>query len=373
MPLAILGLGTAVPPTSFSQAEGLGVAIGTSPPKSGQETFLPGIYRSSGINTRHVCLDRQVVDDLIQGTKVSGSCFLPTGKPEERGPSTQERMAIYHQEAPKIAIRSASEALARSGKKASDITHLVTVSCTGFSAPGFDLALVNQLGLSSGVSRTHVGFMGCHGSFNGLRVTKAYAEADPKACVLMCSSELCSLHYYYGLEPSQLIANALFADGSGAIVGVQASAATNELNGWQVVANGSKVLADSTKLMTWDVGNHGFEMTLSKKIPILIGQTLRTWLVDWLADHQLQLQDVRSWAIHPGGPRILDAIQTSLELPLDALQNSWDILGEYGNMSSATILFILNRLAEKKVDGPCVALGFGPGMNIEAMLLKRSR
>ena len=244
----------------------------------------------------------------------------------------------------------------------------VTVSCTGFSAPGFDLALANELGMSPDVHRTHVGFMGCHGALNGLRVANAFAGSDPDACVLVCSVELCSLHYHYGWDPQKIVANALFSDGAAAVVGVPAGA--QRAKHWELVTNGSHVIHAAADAMTWHVGDHGFVMTLSKKIPEVIQQKLRGWMDRWLAKHNLTIGQVKNWAVHPGGPKILDGVIAALGIPPEACWASRDVLAEHGNMSSATVLFILDRMRKKGATGPCVALGFGPGLNIEAALLQ---
>jgi predicted naringenin-chalcone synthase len=273
-------------------------------------------------------------------------------------------MQVYEAEAAPLALKAAAEALANGGTRPDQITHLVTVSCTGFAAPGFDITLVNELGLSPSVQRTHVGFMGCHASLNGLRVASAFAGSDPAARVLVCAVELCSVHYHYGWDPPKVVANALFADGSGALVG----AATGPAGAWRLVANGSRLIPQAADTMTWTIGDHGFGMTLSKRIPEVIATNLRPWLDEWLTGHGLSVGDVRSWAIHPGGPKILDAAAATLKLPADAVWASREVLAEYGNMSSATVLFILKRLLDRGSKPPCVALGFGPGLNVEAAL-----
>jgi predicted naringenin-chalcone synthase len=273
-------------------------------------------------------------------------------------------MQVYEAEAPPLAIKASMEALASAGTRPDQITHLVTVSCTGFAAPGFDIALVNGLGLSPSVQRTHVGFMGCHASLNGLRVASAFAGSDPTARVLVCSVELCSVHYHYGWDPPKVVANALFADGAGALVG----AATGPAGVWRLSASGSRLIPEAADTMTWTIGDHGFGMTLSKRIPEVIAAHLRPWLDEWLAGHGVSVGDVRSWAIHPGGPKILDAAAGTLRLPPDAVWASREVLAEYGNMSSATVLFILKRLLDRGARPPGVALGFGPGLNVEAAL-----
>ncbi len=365
MPLAILGLGTAVPSATLNQSEAQTVARSLCCDTPEQATFVPAIYGGSGILNRHICLGRSVVRDILDGTRLSGSPFLPTGVPGERGPTTRQRMAIYENEAPALARRAAAEALSAAATLPTEITHLVTVSCTGFSAPGFDVALVNDLGLSADVARTHVGFMGCHGALNGLRVAHAFA-ADPSARVLVCSVELCSLHYHYGWDPPKVVANALFADGAAALI----ASSGKSRSGWTLLANGSHLIPEAADAMTWSVGDHGFDMTLSKRIPDAIAANLRGWLETWLAKHGRKMADVRSWAVHPGGPKILDAVASALRLPDQALWASREILAEYGNMSSATGLFILKRLQDRKALGPCVAIGFGPGLNIEAALFE---
>ena len=223
MPLAILGFGTAVPAATLDQREALVVAESLCCRTPEHATWLPTMYGGTGITKRHICLGREVVRDILGGTRESGSPFLPTGGEDDRGPSTYERMKIFCRVAPELALKATAEALAAAGKLPTEITHLVTVSCTGFSAPGFDIALVTELGLPPDVPRTHVGFMGCHGAVNGLRVANAFATADPRACVLLCSVELCSLHYHYGWDPQKIVANALFADGAAALVGVGAT------------------------------------------------------------------------------------------------------------------------------------------------------
>jgi predicted naringenin-chalcone synthase len=366
MPLAILGLGTAVPGAQLDNHESQKVSESLCCESEEQKTFVPSIYAGSGIATRNMCLGRAVVDDILNGTRFSGSPFLPTGVPGEKGPTTRERMAIYDAEAPPLALRSCAEALAAASTLPNQITHLVTVSCTGFAAPGFDIALVNELGLSPTVQRTHVGFMGCHAALNGLRVANALATTDPTARVLVCSVELCSVHYHYGWDPPKVVANALFADGSGALVG----AAEGPPGTWRLTASGSCLIPEAADAMTWTIGDHGFGMTLSKRIPEVIAARLRPWLDDWLAARGQSVSSIRSWAVHPGGPKILDSVAGTLGVPGDAVWASREVLAEHGNMSSATVLFILKRLRDRGAQPPCVALGFGPGLNVEVALFE---
>jgi alpha-pyrone synthase len=365
MSLAVLSVGTAVPSTVVEQADALRVAQALIRPTAEQATWLPGMYVGTGIRTRRLCLSEPIYRDILDGTKHTGSVFLPTSDPADRGPTTAQRMQHYAALAPPLAIEASGKALAAANVDARRITHLVTVSCTGFQAPGVDRRLITALGLPSTVLRTHVGYMGCHGAINGLRVGSAFAGADRSAVVLLCAVELCTLHYHYQWNPGKVIANALFADGAAAVVGVPG----DETSAWRVAATGSCLVPDSADAMTWDIGDYGFEMTLARRVPSLIAQHLRPWLVEWLARQGLTLDAVASWAVHPGGPKILDAVEQAMPLESSALVASRAVFAEYGNMSSPTLLFILDRLRREEAPRPCVALGFGPGLVAEAALL----
>jgi predicted naringenin-chalcone synthase len=364
MSFTILGLGSAVPTTILDQTDALHIARVLCCRSDEQATWLPTMYGGTDIVARQLALGADLVEDLIKGTRQSGSPYLPSGEPDDRGPATGVRMEHYARLAPPLAVRAAQTALERSGVPAGALTHLVTVSCTGFVAPGVDLALIRGLGLAATVQRTHVGYMGCHGALNGLRVADALAAADPAARILLCAVELCSLHYHYDWNPSKMIANAIFGDGAAAAVGGAAA------EGWRVAATGSCLLPDSADAMTWTIGDFGFEMTLSKRVPNLIASHLRPWLESWLAQQNLTLGAVASWAIHPGGPRILEAVEQALGLPDDACAAARAIFAEHGNMSSPTVLFILERLRREHATLPCVALGFGPGLTAEAVLFR---
>lgn len=366
MSFAILGLGTAVPKNAITQNDGmlLNKKLCCSTPE--QEGWLPDLYKQSGIEKRHIVLERQVIEDVLKGTQLSQSVFVPRNKEDRSGPATLERMRHYQRYAGPLALEAAERALEQSRLLPRDITHLVTVSCTGLYAPGVDVHLFDGLGLPRSTQRTHVGFMGCHGALNGLRVAKAVTGSEPGARVLLCAVELCSLHYHYGWDPEKMVINAIFADGAGAVVG----AADTCPEAWQLRASGSYVFPHSQKAMTWTVGDRGFQMTLSKQVPELIARHLRPWLLAWLDRQGMSLRDVASWAVHPGGPKILTLIEDSLELPASANQPAREILAEYGNMSSATILFLLDKLRRQSAPRPCLALAFGPGLTVEAALFQ---
>lgn len=367
MSLALLGLGTALPATVIGQAEAAAINVRLCGAAAHRAEWLPSVYAQTGIRTRHTALSDAVLRDFVQRTRITGSPFVPRGDGDP-GPTTAERMRHYAELAPPLAARAAAASLAQARKQPSAITHLITVSCTGFVAPGIDVALMESLHLPATVARTHVGFMGCHGAINGLRVAQAFAAAEATASILLCAVELCTLHLHYGDDPQRLVANSLFADGAAAIVGVPSKRAPADA--WQVAATGSCLIPGATDAMTWTIGDRGFAMTLSKAVPRLIATQLRPWLVAWLKEQKLCLEDIRSWAVHPGGPRVLTAVEEGLALSAEALAPSRAVFETCGNMSSPTLLFIVDRLRAARATRPCVALGFGPGLIAEAMLLR---
>jgi predicted naringenin-chalcone synthase len=273
----------------------------------------------------------------------------------------------YAEEAPRLALAAARAALEDAGVEADQITHLITVSCTGFFSPGLDARLIEALSLPRGVRRLHVGFMGCHAAFNALAAARD-AAAEPDARVLVCCVELCSLHLSYGVDPGKLVANALFADGAAAaVVGRDAEGGDGlcRLDDFS-----SYLIPDTHEAMTWKIGDHGFEMTLSAGVPEIIRRHLRGWCESWLGRHDLKLTDVAGWAIHPGGPKILAAVGEALEIESGDLRFSRGVLARHGNMSSATVLFILREMMGD-ISGPCVAIGLGPGLMAEGILINR--
>jgi len=266
-----------------------------------------------------------------------------------------------------LALKAATEAIERAHITREDIAQVVTVSCTGFAAPGLDTGLIRRLDLCPTVGRTAIGFMGCHGAINGLRVASALANSSPDSSVLLCAVELCTLHFHYGWDGGKTVANTLFADGAAAAI---LRRGASRRGPWRLRATGSCVLPDSAEDMGWRIGDHGFEMTLSSRVPSIIRAQLNDWIRDWLAQHGLARPDIGSWAIHPGGPRVIDAVEQTLGLSPQETAASREVLAENGNMSSPTVLFILNRLAAREAPRPCVMLAFGPGLVVEAALLE---
>ncbi len=359
--VSIRGLATAQPLHAIEQDRAAEIATTLVYGDEKQKRAVPALFRRTRVRRRG-----SVLFESVDGHGPEQSFYSPAASLADRGPTTAIRMQRYAAASVTLAVDAARRACEAADPSPLRITHLVTVSCTGFFAPGIDVALIKQLGLRPSIGRVQVGFMGCHGVLNGLRLLRAFIDADPAAHVLLCAVELCSLHYQYGATPDQLVANALFADGAAALV---ASAAEKTDDHWQIAATASVLLPDCEEAMTWRIGNHGFEMTLSSRVPELIARDLRPWLEEWLTAEGFSLAAIGSWAIHPGGPRIIESVAAALDLPSSATAVSAEILAERGNMSSTSVLFVLDRLQQINAPRPCVALAFGPGLVAEAALI----
>lgn len=356
----VRGLGTATPSGSFAQETAIPLAAARCCRNEREHLWLERIYRAAGVQRRgSVLLER---DDDAASIE---AFYPPRTVVEDRGPTTAARLARYERDAGNLAARACTSALADAAIEPSRITHLVTVSCTGLFSPGLDAELIAQLGLPRDVGRLTLGFMGCHGALNGLRAASALARSAPDARVLLCCVELCSLHFCYGWNPQRVVANALFADGAAAAI---LAPADNDNAGLRLRDTASLLTPDSADAMTWRIGDHGFEMGLTLEVPKRIRTSLKEWLKPWLASRGLRVDDVAHWAIHPGGPEIIQAALDSLGLPATAGHHSRAVLSEHGNMSSPTVLFILQGMRAEGINGPIVALGFGPGLMFEAAL-----
>jgi predicted naringenin-chalcone synthase len=277
-------------------------------------------------------------------------------------PATSTRMRRYAVEAPELALKAIEKL--REQADLSGITHLVVASCTGFVAPGIDQIIARRLGLD-GVERTLVGFMGCYAAVCALRTAHHIARSEPGARVLAVTVELCTLHLQQTQALEPLLAMLQFSDGAAAAL------VTAEPAGFEMSHLFSMALEDSAELIQWTIGDTGFEMTLSGEVPARIQHALEkeevreTLFNGWSAD------EIDSWAVHAGGRSILDAVERGLELPQGALFASRDILARYGNMSSATLMFVLAELIGRPDVGKGVALAFGPGLAAEGFHFER--
>jgi predicted naringenin-chalcone synthase len=359
-PAAIVGLACAAPALSLAQERTLAIAMELSPAANEEERRqTEAIYRRAGVRARGAATP--------DGEGVPDPASLVHAGPEDAagGRTTAQRMRDYGARVAPLARSASAGALRDAGIDGGSVTHLVTASCTGFGAPGWELGLVGHLGLAGSVQRTHIGFMGCHAALNALRVARAFVGADPAARVLVCCAEVCSIHFKRRARPDQVVANALFADGAGACVVAHGSGGYG-----RITSTSSSILPESAEQMAWSIGDHGFEMSLGMGLPGTVRRHAGGWIDRWLGAEGLDAGSMASWAVHPGGPRILDAFREGVGLPPGAMEASREVLAEHGNMSSPTVLFILERLRRTgRLAHPCVMVSFGPGVTAEGLLL----
>jgi len=363
MALSLLGMGTAVPKDFVSQEQSLEIArklVGSDP---SLHEMLERLYPKTQIARRHIGVAPKLVSTILDRGAISSR--LATRLREDGNPTTVARLENASEVANSLAEEAARQALAESGRTADEVTHLITVSSTVGSAPGVDTELIQRLGLPCTVERTNVGMMMCSAAINGLRIANSFATADPSAVVLMCVWEICSVHYDLDPQPKKLVSNAIFADGAAALVGIGDS----NLD-WRVETSGGCLVHSSRDNLRVAIGDHGLDIRLSSKVPGLIEEHLRPLVDKWLAESGLKTHDIRSWAVHPGGPKILQATAGALDLADQDLAASWEVLERYGNMSSPTVLFVLEKLRREEAPLPCVAIAYGPGMTVELALIR---
>jgi predicted naringenin-chalcone synthase len=279
----------------------------------------------------------------------------------DKFPSTAARMERFAAEAPALAIAAVEDLLQRLGPSSlSGLTHLIAVTCTGFTAPGIDVALMRRFGLAADIERTQVGFMGCNAALNGLKLARHIVRSDARARVLVLNLELCSLHLQSPRSVDQALMFLLFADGAAATL------VTAESFGLALERFSQAIVPGTEGEITWGIGDQGFDMHLSGAVPRHIAQHLSAHVAGLLGQTAIEAIDL--WAVHPGGRTVLDAVQASLGLPEEKLAVSRGVLHDHGNMSSVTVPFILRRILDTGGRGRNgVALGFGPGLGIESL------
>ncbi len=270
-------------------------------------------------------------------------------------PNTAQRMELFEQNAP-VLMRKAVDRLALKEKERSGITHVLVTCCTGFYAPGLDFEIVDDLGLSAGVERTMIGFMGCYAAINALKLARHIVRSEPTASVLMVNLELCTLHFQETQDLEQVLSFLVFADGAAA------SLITAREQGLALDSFKAVMAPETRELITWKIRGRGFDMLLSGQVPAELGRTLQE------GELMAERGEIDLWAVHPGGRSILDAVEKGLGLPADALAASREVLSCFGNMSSATVMFVLQRIMQQARPGQrgC-AMSFGPGLTAETM------
>lgn len=352
-PARILDIETKVPPYSYDQNGFVREFMKAHVPGDRMtRAILHKIYTSSGIRTRH-----SVIVDFK--SEAEGGIFFDPASRTVLTPGTGRRNALYKTWAALLFTDVADALLDRNRIPRGQVTHVVTISCTGFYAPGPDYDIVRRCGLSDSVRRYHIGFMGCYAAFTGMKLAQTICQAEPDAVVLVVAVELCTLHLNFRNDTDAMLSASVFGDGA---AGVVITARTDLGGGIELDTFGTMITNTGESDMAWTIGDTGFDMVLSSYIPDILQANLTT-LVPNLPP------DVDHWAIHPGGRAILDKIETGLALPEGALVHSRAVLSDYGNMSSATILFVLKRFLSGP-PGQLVAMAFGPGLTVETATMR---
>lgn len=342
-PAVIAGLGIAHPPTT--EQDQLWVGFFAQHYGGVEHALAKRIFANSGVRRRHAAVNPTIED-------VSGW-------------STGRRMQRYLVEAMPLGKSAVGDALAAAGLNASDVGLFAVCSCTGYVTPGLDIMLARDLGMAPATQRLVIGHMGCYAALPGLGVVRDFVLANGRPAVLLCL-ELTSLHVQPATKDAeQIVAHALFADAAAAVVMMP------QTPGYEVVEVAAVTDVTTSDHMTWDVTDLGFRMGLSPRVPDVLSVHVRAMVDDLLAHHGLVRSDVDGWAVHPGGPRILDVIERQLELPPGALAESRSVLAEHGNCSSPTVLLVLDEIIRRS-EPPrwMVALAFGPGLTLYGALLR---
>lgn len=362
----IVSIGTAVPAFRHKQQDILQFmqhVYGLAPDDKRKLGFL---YRQSAIDTRY-----SVIPDYSKG--VSEWKFYPATENLEPFPSLEQRMVWYQKYAAPLSMYAIRDCL--DGKlKPGDVTHLITVSCTGMSAPGLDLQLMELLDLPRNAWRSSVNFMGCYAAVHALKVADALCRSDQHAKVLIVCTELCTLHFQREATMDNMASSLLFADGSAAALVTHSE---NRLRGLELAGFYGEVISRGKQDMSWELSSTGFLMTLSSYIPELVEADFAAITQRALQYMGFSQEQIDHWCIHPGGKKILEAVVRSLQLPADALQTCADVLRQYGNMSSPTILFVLKKYLQQALStsnaGNAAHLfgaAFGPGLTMETFVAR---
>jgi predicted naringenin-chalcone synthase len=356
----IISIGTALPAYRHRQEDILPFMQRIYGYDSQANRTLRFLYQQSGIGWRYSVIP----DYTLPATAWE---FYPPTENLEPFPSLEKRMKIYREYAAPLSAEAIHRCL--DGKvKASQITHLITVSCTGVSAPGLDLELVEVLGLPATTFRTSINFMGCYAAVHALKLADALIGADPTAKVLLVCTELCTLHFQQEQTIDNMLSSLLFADGSAAVLMTSDS---DPSRGLTLKGFYSEIVTKGKSEMTWDLSSTGFKMTLSHYVADLIESDFSGLVRRALDRRGLRQEEVSHWCIHPGGKKILDTISGSLSLQAGLLDDSYQTLKLFGNMSSPTILFVLQRMLARLEFGRSNRIfgaAFGPGLTMETFI-----
>lgn len=354
--IAILGIGTAVPDFHLDQADTSQRLVQALSDNPDSARWARRIFKQCGVESRYTC-----EPNLLEPAE---NCRYFPRSSDHIVPSTAERMETYKRESVPLGLTAAKKALSDGKVAVSDITHLITVSCTGQFLPGMDAALVQQLGLAAAVNRIPFNFLGCAAGLKAVCLSRQIVSGNPSAKVLIVCVELCTLHIQPSSQREALYGTSFFGDGASACV--VGSTGPNHAGIYQLGGDHTILLPDSAEEMVWEVGNFGFDLYLSPNIPNLIGKFIPEQVEQLISGDQLP----ELWAIHPGGKGIIDTLEDIYELTEEQTRPSRAVLRNYGNMSSATILFVLHEMRQELISrgaGPTngVSIAFGPGLTCE--------
>jgi predicted naringenin-chalcone synthase len=355
----ITSIGTAVPAWKHEQDAILDFMQRVYALGETEKRKLKFLYRQGGIDTRY-----SVIPDYSLPT--GEWTFFSPSESLEPFPSLEQRMRYFREQAAPLSLQAIDSCL--KSLPAQQVTHLITVSCTGMSAPGLDLELMELLQLPATTCRMSVNFMGCYAAIHALKMADAFCRADKQANVLIVCTELCTLHFQKEYTADNITSSLLFADGAAAVL----VSGNQEQEGLAIDHFYSSVSFKGKQDMAWELSSTGFLMTLSGYIAELIGEDFDQLVGNALATAGLSAAEITHWCIHPGGKKILEAVHRSLGFTNGQLQHSYDVLREYGNMSSPTVLFVLQRIMnslEKKEPGRIFGAAFGPGLTMETFIL----
>ncbi len=322
------------------------------------------LYHQSSIDYRY-----SVMPDYSR--PVNEWKFYPQTENLEPFPSLEFRMALYNRYAAPLSVDAIRNCLESAKLTSGDITHLITASCTGMSAPGLDLQVMELMDLPKNIFRTSVNFMGCYAAIHAIRIADAICRSDKSAKVMIVCTELCTLHFQKESTLDNIASSMLFGDGSAAVLVTHEEHAHKGLH---LQGFYSEIVPKGKKDMAWELSSTGFLMTLSGYVPDLIEEDFGHLVNRALQKCNLTLQDITGWCIHPGGKRILEAIHKSLSFKNGELTESFNVLKKAGNMSSPTILFVLKEMLhapdEHRTD-KIFGAAFGPGLTMETVVLSR--
>jgi predicted naringenin-chalcone synthase len=358
----IISIGTAVPEYCSSQSTILNF-MQEAYKDTNASRMLKVLFNHSGITTRYSVIpdfDNNIANHLLFG---EDQCI----------PTVLDRTDIYKEHAVSLAMDAIHDSFVKMNISVAEfgITHLITVTCTGIYAPGIDVALIEQLNLPQDIFHTSFNFLGCNAAFPAIKLGDMIAKTDENAKVLIVCVELCTLHFHPRNNHDNLLSNTLFGDGAAAVIITADNHADNDYRGGMSIKGFYSLLLKNGKdLMGWNITPVNFEMVLNKKIPEFIGDEMDNLVMNAGQKLNITLSAIDKWAIHPGGKKILDIIKNQLKLHDSDLKHSYKVLDEYGNMSSPTILFVLNEImkTEHKPNETIFSMGFGPGLSIETAL-----